>query len=40
MGSSRFQPKFGHALSHYQSNRICLNLPKITKISQNLSKDN
>jgi hypothetical protein len=28
----RYQPKFGHALSHYQCSRICPKLPKIAKI--------
>jgi hypothetical protein len=28
----RFQPKFGHAVSHCQCSRICPNLPKTAKI--------
>jgi hypothetical protein len=35
----RFQPKFGHALNHYQCNKICPKLPKTTEICQNLPKD-
>jgi hypothetical protein len=32
MGSSRFEPKFGHALGHCECRKICPKLLKFAKI--------